>query len=227
MTDPSDTTEPADTPDDPLVAPADIGATPDSPASMTPDAFPGTVAGGSDRLVGKTRGPWVVWLLSLVTFGIYFLYWYYKVNNEVREYDGSIEVEPGISLLAQFIPIANIVSAVKCAGRSLPGPDHRRCAGTLFRAARVPSDVRGRDLGRLLPVPAQPGLGPVRQPHRGHPRLSRRRAAPAVSGRGHGPDVGRRPRRCDSRSRWTSKQLDADTSYELVERGVEHRRPPR
>lgn len=123
MTDPSDPTEPADTPDDPLVAPADrassaeLDLAPQSPASMTPAAFPGTVAGGSDRRVGKTRGPWIVWLLSLVTFGIYFLYWYYKVNDEVREYDGSIEVEPGISLLAQFIPIANIVSAVKCAGR--------------------------------------------------------------------------------------------------------------
>ena len=135
MTDPSDPTEPADTPDDPLVAPADIGATPESPASMTPAAFPGTVAGGSDRRVGKTRGPWIVWLLSLVTFGIYFLYWYYKVNDEVREYDGSIEVSPGIALLSQFIPIANIVSAVKCAGRiaraqstaGAPG----RCSGLL------------------------------------------------------------------------------------------------
>ena len=116
MTDPSDATEPADTPDDPLVAPADALPA-ESPASMTPAAFPGTVAGGSDRRVGKTRGPWIVWLLSLVTFGIYFLYWYYKVNDEVREYDGSIEVSPGIALLAQFIPIANLVSMVKTAGR--------------------------------------------------------------------------------------------------------------
>ncbi|MGZ4663863.1 MAG: DUF4234 domain-containing protein, partial [Frankiaceae bacterium] len=31
---------------------------------------------------GKTRGPWAVWLLSIITFGIYFLVWYYKINNE-------------------------------------------------------------------------------------------------------------------------------------------------
>jgi hypothetical protein len=71
----------------------------------------------ADRRAGKTRNPWGVWLLSLITFGIYGLYWYYKVNAEVRDYDGSIEVEPGISLLAQFIPIANLVSMVKTGGR--------------------------------------------------------------------------------------------------------------
>ena len=69
------------------------------------------------RRAGKTRSPWGVWGLSLITFGIYFLYWYYKVNSEVRDYDRSIDVEPGISLLAQFIPIAGIVSMVKTAGR--------------------------------------------------------------------------------------------------------------
>lgn len=90
---------------------------PTPPAEMTPAAFPGTVAGGSDRRAGKTRGPWIVWLLSLVTFGIYGLYWYYKVNDEVREYDGSIEVSPGVALFAQFIPIANLVSLVKTGGR--------------------------------------------------------------------------------------------------------------
>jgi hypothetical protein len=86
-------------------------------AEMTPAAFPGTVAGGTDRRAGKTRNPWGVWGLSLVTLGIYQLYWYYKVNSEVREFDGSIEVEPGIAVLALFIPIANLVSMVKTGGR--------------------------------------------------------------------------------------------------------------
>ena len=51
---------------------------------------------------GKTRGPWAVWLLSIITFGIYFLVWYYKINNEARQYDPRIDVEPGVSVLAIF-----------------------------------------------------------------------------------------------------------------------------
>ena len=51
---------------------------------------------------GKRRGPWAVWLLSLITLGIYFLVWYYKINNEARQYDQRIVVEPGLSVLAAF-----------------------------------------------------------------------------------------------------------------------------
>ena len=40
----------------------------------------------STRRVGKTRNPWGVWLLALVTLGIYLLWWYYTINNEIREY---------------------------------------------------------------------------------------------------------------------------------------------
>jgi hypothetical protein len=50
--------------------------------------------------VGKTRHPWGVWLLSLVTLGIYGLYWYYTVNRELQEFDPRIDVNPGLSLLA-------------------------------------------------------------------------------------------------------------------------------
>jgi hypothetical protein len=53
-------------------------------------------------LQGKRRGPWVVWLLAIITLGIYFLVWYYKVNNEGRQYDQRIDVEPGLSVLAMF-----------------------------------------------------------------------------------------------------------------------------
>lgn len=62
------------------------------------------------QTIGKSRGPVVVWLLAIVTFGIYFAYWYYKVNEELRDYDSRIEVSPGYALLAQFAPIANWVS---------------------------------------------------------------------------------------------------------------------
>jgi hypothetical protein len=49
---------------------------------------------------GKTRNPWGVWLLSIVTLGIYGLWWYWKVNDEVRRYDPRIEVDPTVALLA-------------------------------------------------------------------------------------------------------------------------------
>ncbi|HET7013475.1 MAG TPA: DUF4234 domain-containing protein [Streptosporangiaceae bacterium] len=49
-------------------------------------------------LAGKSRGPVAVWLLTLVTFGIYGLVWYYKINREAR--DMGAGTSPGTSLLA-------------------------------------------------------------------------------------------------------------------------------
>ncbi len=49
---------------------------------------------------GKHRNPLAVALLSFFTLGIYFIYWYYKVNEEIKAYDPRIEVEPGISAAA-------------------------------------------------------------------------------------------------------------------------------
>lgn len=48
----------------------------------------------------KTRDPLGVALLTLVTLGIYFFVWYYKVNREARDYLGDNEISPGIALLA-------------------------------------------------------------------------------------------------------------------------------
>ena len=69
--------------------------------------------------VGRHRSPVVVVILSIITFGIYYLYWYYSVNSEMRRYRPSIEVSPGIALLSQFVPIANWISAYNTAGRLL------------------------------------------------------------------------------------------------------------
>ena len=67
--------------------------------------------------VGKVRNPWGVWALSLVTFGIYYFFWWYTVNQEVRDYDERIEVQPGLATLALVIPIAGLVSLVRTGGR--------------------------------------------------------------------------------------------------------------
>jgi hypothetical protein len=47
----------------------------------------------------KRRHPLGVWVLGLITLGIYYFVWYYKVNRELRDAAG-IDVSPGIALLA-------------------------------------------------------------------------------------------------------------------------------
>jgi len=52
-----------------------------------------------DRFVTiKRRSPWGVWLLSIVTLGIYFLIWYYNINRELA--DAGRRVSPAGALLA-------------------------------------------------------------------------------------------------------------------------------
>jgi len=50
---------------------------------------------------GKTRNIFLVWFVwPLITLGIYFFVWYYKVNREARDLDSRIEVNPAVSVLA-------------------------------------------------------------------------------------------------------------------------------
>jgi hypothetical protein len=46
----------------------------------------------------KRRNPWGIWLLSIVTLGIYHAVWYYKINNELRNHGQTND--PLIALLA-------------------------------------------------------------------------------------------------------------------------------
>ena len=56
----------------------------------------------------KIRHPWGAFFLVLITLGIYYLFWYYFVNRELRDFGGAsaesgesrIHVNPWISLLA-------------------------------------------------------------------------------------------------------------------------------
>jgi Na+/H+-translocating membrane pyrophosphatase len=43
--------------------------------------------------------------------GIYQWYWWYKINEEVREYDERIRVQPGLAVAALLVPIVNFVTA--------------------------------------------------------------------------------------------------------------------
>lgn len=71
------------------------------------------------RTIGKYRDPWVVWLLGLFTFGIYYCFWYYFINEELRAFAPErVKVSPGLAVLAQFVPIVNLVSLANTAGRT-------------------------------------------------------------------------------------------------------------
>ena len=61
------------------------------------------VHGPPARVVGKTRDPWRVWLLGLTI--VYFFVWYFKVNKELRDFDHSINVYPGMSVAAVSIGV--------------------------------------------------------------------------------------------------------------------------
>lgn len=53
-----------------------------------------------DSHAGKTRNIFLVWFVwPLITLGIYFFVWYYKVNREARDF-ARIEVSPAVSVIA-------------------------------------------------------------------------------------------------------------------------------
>ncbi|HZM54005.1 MAG TPA: DUF4234 domain-containing protein [Acidimicrobiales bacterium] len=62
----------------------------------------------SDFAVGKIRSPWMVILLSIITFGIYALYWQYASFKEMRVYSGD-GIGGGLGLL--FAILLGIVNA--------------------------------------------------------------------------------------------------------------------
>jgi hypothetical protein len=90
-------------------------------------------ATGFVRRSGKTRNPWGVWLLSLVTLGIYGIVWYYKVNRETKDYDASIVVNPGMAVIAivfgwiiivpPFVSIYNTGRRIATAQRAAGAPE--------------------------------------------------------------------------------------------------------
>ncbi len=70
----------------------------------------------------KIRRPWGVFLLALVTFGIYYFVWYYKINKELNRYGLAVSsgtnplaVSPGVAVLAisigAFLIVPPFVSA--------------------------------------------------------------------------------------------------------------------
>ena len=48
----------------------------------------------------RVRNPWAVLGLGIVTLGIYYLWWYYRINDDARSYLRDYELRPFVSLLA-------------------------------------------------------------------------------------------------------------------------------
>ena len=71
----------------------------------------------SGKPLGKLRSPLGVWLLTLVTFGIYLVYWWYAVNKELDDFDDEINISPVLSAIALFGVITTVVTIVRTGGR--------------------------------------------------------------------------------------------------------------
>jgi hypothetical protein len=70
----------------------------------------------------KRRHPLAVWLgLPLITLGVYYFVWWYKINNEARRFLGDQSISPGVSVLAvtlgSLIVVPPFVSAYGTTGR--------------------------------------------------------------------------------------------------------------
>ena len=52
--------------------------------------------------VGKIRNPWAVIIFSIITIGIYTLYWTYQVFRELKEHTGQ-GVGPVIALIIEIL----------------------------------------------------------------------------------------------------------------------------
>lgn len=54
----------------------------------------------AESALGKDRSPGAVLALSIVTLGVYYLIWYYQINDEIRRHDPDIDVSPTLAVLA-------------------------------------------------------------------------------------------------------------------------------
>lgn len=76
----------------------------------------------------KVRNPWAVIGLALITLGIYYVFWYYFINREMRDFGNANGVDlgqsPGTSVVAvtlgAFIIVPPFVSIWKT-GRRMEG----------------------------------------------------------------------------------------------------------
>jgi len=52
---------------------------------------------------GEVRNPTTVWILSLVTCGLYGLYWFYLIGNELKNYLGKEDLNPTTDIIITLV----------------------------------------------------------------------------------------------------------------------------
>jgi hypothetical protein len=122
---------PGETPPPPATTPPPPAATPAppppaaTPAPPPPPAQP--VAAGGRGPVGKVRSAAAVVIFSIITLGIYFLYWTYQVFRELKEHTGQgigpiigLVIAIVVSPVNWFVLPSEIGSMYASAGRPKP-----------------------------------------------------------------------------------------------------------
>jgi hypothetical protein len=78
-----------------------------------------------DGIGFKRRNPWGVFGLTIITIGIYYVVWWYKINNELKNF--GVNNDPLVATLAvtlgAFVIVPPFVSAFKTADRILTAQD--------------------------------------------------------------------------------------------------------
>ena len=80
----------------------------DSPAVPPPPEFQQPSPAPGWGPVGKVRNPWAVIGLSIITLGIYFLYWTYQVFREMKDHSGDGIGGPIGLVIGILIGIVNV-----------------------------------------------------------------------------------------------------------------------
>ena len=86
------------------------------------------------------REPLGVLGLTFITFGIYFFYWYYKINDELRRYEHDETISPTRSLMAVLFGWLIIVPpfiALYNTGKHVQGVEQRRAIQPQLEPALV------------------------------------------------------------------------------------------
>jgi hypothetical protein len=95
-----------------------VSSSPGSPAGATAATLPPSnhvqLAPG---VTAKIRGPIAVSVLSVITLGIYVIFWWYYVNRELADYGRARDTKdlgdnPGLSTLALFPGVLVVVPAL-------------------------------------------------------------------------------------------------------------------
>ena len=97
----------------------DLAPVPDPPSSTpVPSELEATSAAPARTgPKGKTRSPIGGWLLLIPTLGIYYLFWYFNINRELRDYDPAVKVTPVWAVVSLFIPIVGLISVYNTGNR--------------------------------------------------------------------------------------------------------------